>query len=214
MTDDAIRKTITMIEKEPPRRYFNGDLNEPQQWHCYKCSCGRWLKVQSAKHWTRTNWQHSACNGCGKRVNLNMKKIVIQNTKGDAKSFLFWMSAIGRMNVLEKALRARYNVTDEKGKVSSVFNKCPPLMWEEYTDEMIIGNRQMWEDLNRIENSKHREFLLLSYIEWKLHSAGKDKVLVWVLKKCGDPDLSQHDQRRPFIMEHFKERDFNGWDLL
>ena len=76
------------------------------------------------------------------------------------------MSAIGRMNEMEKALRARYLVTDEKGVATGRYDKCPPLMWEQYTDEMIIGNRQMWEDLNKIENSKYRGDLLLQYIDF------------------------------------------------
>jgi hypothetical protein len=187
MTDNEEVITSRIDMKKESRRYFVGDKNEPAQWHCYVCNCGNWLRVISAKHWTRTNWQHMACKQCSKRINLNMGKIHIENTKQGAIQYIHNKVAGERMLILEAQIIEQDEVVvrlnKERGglaknlqELQDDFGKAPygchilPQMWDAWMNELWWVNRKMFEDIHMIQNTKHRDNILLFYFRWRASS--------------------------------------------
>jgi hypothetical protein len=218
--DEVITSRIDM--RRETRRYFNGDINEPAQWHCYVCNCGCWLRVHSAKHWTHTNWQHKACKQCSKRINLNMGKIHLEDTKQGAIQYIHSKVAGERMRVLEAQIieqdRVVMRISKEKGGLLAGVNqyqndlgKAPygchilPQMWDAWMNELWWVNRKMWEDIHMMQNTKERDNILLFYFRWRASSnpveyleTGRDKFFMRSM------DNGEFNRQCAFVNRWFK----------
>ena len=132
------------------RRYFSGNKEQPKQYQVYQCSCGAYQQRHSAQHWRSTNWQGSACNRCGKRVNLNWGKCQFFDTKEKAEEYIHNQYAGERLKEMGLKLA-------KSQEHKAYMHRCygfDDVQFEAYTDELYWLNKPMYEDYLHIQ-AKH-----------------------------------------------------------
>jgi len=145
---------ITSPSNQPRRKtYFTGSEEQPKQFQVYQCSCGQWNKRLSAAHWRSVRWQDKACNRCGKRINLTWKNCYFMDTEAEANRFIHDKYAGEELAKLGRDILAAHKA-----------GKIPPTMLQTYLDELYWVNKDMWQDLDRIGDSKEQLTCLLLYL--------------------------------------------------
>jgi len=154
---------------KPTRRYFTGSMNEPAQWHVYVCSCGRWMKAHSAKHWTRTQWQHKACKNamCKKRVNLNMGKVHLFDSKAEADEYIHMRQREEFLRQLEVKLFRKI-----QRKSQGFEDEWSEDLFDQFMIEVGFLNRELFNDIYCLPSSDLQLQFIKLYLRTK-HSKGK-----------------------------------------
>jgi len=134
------------------------------------------MKAHSAKHWTRSNWQHSTCIDatCKKRVNLNMGKVHLFNTKEEADEYIQARMREEFLRVIElklvKKIIRKHKFPDEWSEE----------LFDAYMIEVGYANRELFNDIYSIPNSDHQLRFLRLYLTFKHNSSPTKQKIEWV----------------------------------
>ena len=151
------------------------------------------MKAHSAKHWTRSNWQHSPCIDatCKKRVNLNMGKVHLFNTKEEADEYIQARMREEFLRVIElklvKKINRKHQFPDEWSEE----------LFDAYMIEVGYANRELFNDIYSIPNSDYQLSFLRLYLTFK-HNSTVDvkKKIEWVKNQASAGSLTGQDYTR------------------